>query len=61
MLGDCKIEIKIENRIKIGLIHFELCMFLFFVKNVIFYQFWEKQILEVREFQNENQTKCRFF
>ena len=31
-----------ENRIKIGLIHFELCLFLFFIENVNFDQFWEK-------------------
>ena len=32
---------KIENRIKIGRKHSELCLFLFFVKNVNFDQIWE--------------------
>ena len=32
---------KIENRIKIGLEHFEIWVFLFFVTNVDFDQFWK--------------------
>ena len=47
VLGDCKIEINIENRIKIGHIHFELCLFLFFVTNVNLTNLVETQILDV--------------
>ena len=48
VLGDCENEIKIKNRIEIGLIHFELCLFLFFVKNVNL--FWENH--KIQKFAN---------
>ena len=53
---------KIENRIKIGLIHFELCLFLFFGKNVNFGQFWGKhKFWKFANFRVEIEPNVDFF
>ena len=57
VLGECKIEIQNENRIKIGFIHFELCLLYFFVQNVNFDQFWKNCKFQNKILTNVNSLK----